>query len=108
PINREDFRFPIHGEGNESPRINVIRVFDNRIDTERCIEPTATYNHELISDTSRDLAKLMVIERHQASGHIGRGFVRGFGLRSGALASSVAHDSHNLIVVGTDDPDMLI
>ena len=50
---------------------------------------------------------MAVIERHQASGNIGLGFVKGFGLQRGALASSVAHDSHNIIVVGTNDRDML-
>ena len=49
---------------------------------------------------------MAVIERHSASGGIGKGFVRGFGLRAGALASSVAHDHHNLVVIGVDDPSM--
>ena len=48
----------------------------------------------------------MVFERHKATGNIGKGFVKGFGLKSGAIASTVAHDSHNMIVVGTNDTDM--
>ena len=60
-----------------------------------------------VSDVKKDILKIAVIERHTASGNIGLGFVRGFGLRSGALASSVAHDSHNIIVVGTTDEDMM-
>jgi len=60
----------------------------------------------VLSDTARDVLKLCVIERHRATGRIGKGFVRGFSLRSGAIASSVAHDSHNIIVVGADDLDM--
>jgi len=61
-----------------------------------------------VADAERDLAKLAVIERHHGSGRIGLGFVRGFGLKRGALASTVAHDSHNLIVAGMNDADMLL
>lgn len=57
-------------------------------------------------DPGRDLLKICVVERHRGSGRIGLGFVRGFGLRSGALASTVAHDSHNIIAVGVDDRDI--
>ena len=53
-----------------------------------------------------DLAKIASVERHRATGKVGLGFVRGFGLRSGAVASTVAHDSHNLLIVGTNDEDM--
>jgi adenine deaminase len=59
-----------------------------------------------ISDISRDILKIAVVERHTGSGNMGKGFVSGFGLKKGALASSVAHDSHNIIVVGTNDADM--
>jgi adenine deaminase len=62
----------------------------------------------LQADPERDIAKLAVFERHQASGRVGLGFVRGLGLRRGALASTVAHDSHNLIVLGLNDEDMLL
>jgi adenine deaminase len=55
----------------------------------------------------RDILKIAVIERHQGTGNAGLGFVRGFGLKRGAIASSVAHDSHNIIVVGTNDVDMM-
>jgi adenine deaminase len=61
---------------------------------------------QIESSISGDVAKLAVIERHHATGTKGLGFVRGFGLHRGALASTVAHDSHNLIVVGTDDESM--
>ncbi len=57
-------------------------------------------------DTQKDILKLAVIERHHATGHIGVAFVKGYGLKSGAVATSIAHDSHNLIVVGADDEDM--
>lgn len=69
------------------------------------IEPTIREG-EVAADPQRDLLKLAVIERHTGSGRVGLGLVRGFGLRHGALGSSVAHDSHNVIVVGTNDEDL--
>ena len=61
---------------------------------------------KVCADISRDILKIAVIERHTGSGNMGKGFVKGFGLKRGAIASSVAHDSHNIIVVGTTDDDM--
>lgn len=55
-----------------------------------------------------DILKAAVIERHSGSGHVGIGYLRGYGLRSGAVATSFSHDSHNIIVVGTSDRDMAI
>lgn len=89
------------------PTIHVIQAMENRIDTERTLEPACVRDGVLAADVSRDLCKLAVIERHRASGEIGLGFVRGFGFQRGAIASSVAHDAHNLIVVGVDDADLL-
>jgi len=60
----------------------------------------------ILPDISRDILKLAVIERHKATGNIGLGLVKGFGLKHGALASSIAHDSHNIVVVGTNDEDI--
>lgn len=57
-------------------------------------------------DTDRDICKLSVIERHHNTGHVGVAFVKGYGLKAGAVATSIAHDSHNIIVVGTNDEDM--
>ena len=59
-------------------------------------------------DVSRDIIKMAVFERHHATGHIGLGFLNGYGLKRGAVATSVAHDSHNLIVAGVSDKDMVI
>jgi adenine deaminase len=59
-------------------------------------------------DPENDLLRLSVIERHAATGNVGQGFVRGFGLTGGALASSVAHDSHNIVVAAADDGDALV
>ena len=69
-------------------------------------EPPAVRDGRVVADPARDLAKLAVIERHHATGRVGVGLVRGFGLRSGAFASTVAHDAHNIVVVGVDDASM--
>lgn len=97
---------PVGATESNAPQIHVIQVLENRIDTERTIEPGKVEKGQIVADATRDLAKMVVIERHRASGEIGRAFVRGFGLRAGAIASSVAHDAHNIIVVGMWDADM--
>ena len=61
----------------------------------------------IVPDTDRDILKLVVVERHRATGNIGVGLVMGFGLKQGALASSIAHDSHNIIAVGVNDEDIV-
>jgi len=94
----------IKAEGNE---IRVIEVIPNQIITKERIEKAAVRNGLAVADPGRDLLKIAVLERHLASGNIGLGFVKGFGLKKGAIASSVAHDSHNLVVVGTNDQDMM-
>jgi adenine deaminase len=87
-------------------RIRVIDIVPNQIITgHRIMEPMIS-DGNTVADTSRDILKIAVIERHTGSGNVGKGFVRGFGLKRGAIASSVAHDSHNIIVVGTNDDDM--
>ena len=60
----------------------------------------------IVPDTAQDILKLAVVERHKATGNIGLGLVNGFGLKRGALASSIAHDSHNIIAVGASDTDL--
>ena len=62
--------------------------------------------NEFISDPSRDLLKIFVIERHGNSGNIGKGIVTGFKLRKGAVATTIAHDSHNIVSMGVDDEDI--
>ncbi|MBM3314810.1 adenine deaminase [candidate division WOR-3 bacterium] len=86
---------------------NVIRVVPDQIITERHVLPTPVENGWVKADTSRDVLKLAVIERHKASGRIGLGLVNGFGIKKGALGTTVAHDSHNITIVGTNDKDML-
>ena len=67
----------------------------------------AVADGRIVADPGRDLAKLAVVERHHATGRVGVGLVRGFGLRRGAFASTVAHDAHNVVVAGADDASML-
>jgi adenine deaminase len=99
------FRIPLNGHAQ--PRVHVIQAMENRIDTERSVESATVRDGAVVADVARDLLKLAVVERHRASDEIGLGLVRGFGLQRGALASSVAHDAHNLIAVGTNDDDLL-
>lgn len=89
-------------------RMRVIGVIPNQLVTTQTVEPVKKVGEYAVADVGRDILKLAVIERHMASGSMGIGFVHGFGLKGGALASSVGHDSHNIVVVGTNDNDMLI
>jgi len=85
----------------------VIGVVPDQIVTEHLIETVPVQDGEVVADTQRDILKLAVIERHRGTGNVGLGLVRGLGLKRGALAGSVGHDAHNLIVVGCDDPSMM-
>src|SRR6188472_1212669 len=98
----EMFRIPWTGAG----KARVIGLVEGQIVTESLVEEPTVRAGEAVADPSRDLAKIAVIERHLATGRIGLGFVRGFGLERGALASTVAHDAHNVVVVGTSDAAM--
>ncbi len=84
----------------------VIEIVPGQIITRRIDAEAKTEEGFVVPDTERDILKLVVVERHKASGNIGLGFVRGFGLKDGALGSSIAHDSHNVVVVGTNDRDI--
>jgi adenine deaminase len=85
----------------------VIEIIPGQIVTRKAVEKVRVVDGAVASDVDRDILKLVVVERHRASGNIGVGLVKGFGLKKGALASSVAHDSHNIVAVGTDDFDIL-
>src|SRR5205085_3165592 len=89
-------------------RVDVIVMVPHQIITGRAVATLTASGGYLEADPGQDVLKLAVWERHTASGRVGVGFVRGFGLRRGALGSSVAHDSHNIVVVGTNDADMLL
>jgi adenine deaminase len=100
----EMFRIPWVSAGGG--RARVIGLVPGQIVTDSLVEEPTVRAGEAIADATRDLAKIAVIERHLATGRIGLGFVRGFGLQRGALASTVAHDAHNVVVVGTSDAAM--
>jgi len=87
-------------------RLPVIEIVPGQIITRRVEEDVRLEDGHVVADTGRDILKLAVVERHHATGNIGLGLVKGFGLQRGALASSFAHDSHNVVVVGTSDADM--
>lgn len=88
-------------------KIRVIEIVPNQIVTKERIESPKLEGGQVVADTQRDILKLVVIERHRATGNVGVGFVRGFKLKRGALGSTVAHDAHNVVVVGTNDADIL-
>jgi adenine deaminase len=96
--------FDIRAEGK---RIRVINLVPDQIATRASVERAPVENGLVAADVERDLLPIAVVERHLASDNIGHGVVRGFGLKKGAIASSVAHDSHNIVVVGTSSEDML-
>jgi len=85
----------------------VIEIIPGQIVTRKVIEEVKVADGAALPDVERDILKLVVVERHKASGKVGVGLVKGFGLKRGALASSVAHDSHNIIAVGANDLDIL-
>jgi adenine deaminase len=99
-LDASDFRVSANG------RVRVIGVEAGTIVTRALEDVPGSRDGYAAADPERDLAKMAVVERHHETGRIGIGFVRGFGLRRGALASSHAHDAHNLVVVGVDDADM--
>jgi adenine deaminase len=91
----------------ESAELPVIELVPGQIVTRKRYLKIKTDDGQVISDTGRDILKLVVAERHRATGNVGLGMVTGFGLKKGALASSVAHDSHNIVAVGTNGGDIL-
>jgi len=99
--------FKIRAAGNEKNLdVKVIEIVRDSLETKQKIMLFAVYDNELRADPEKDIAKIAVIERHKATGSYSLGFVEGLGIKKGAIASTVAHDSHNLIVVGVDDESM--
>jgi len=103
-VNWAGVSFKISARGR---RARVIGLIPDQLVTEGLSEEVKVEDGLAVADVERDILKIAVIERHQGTGNTGLGFVRGFGLKRGAIASSVAHDSHNIIVVGTNDADMM-
>jgi adenine deaminase len=93
----------LRARGDSHP---VIEIIPGQIVTKNKTERVVVRNGSIIPSIRDDILKLVVVERHKATGNIGIGLVKGFGLKRGALASSVAHDSHNIVAVGTEDSEI--
>ncbi|WP_421697975.1 adenine deaminase [Ancylobacter sp.] len=102
-VTAEDFRIPARESATR-----VIGVVPGRIITEDVRLDLPVVDGEKRVDLEQDAVKVCVVERHGRNGNIGRGFVHGFGMKRGAIASSVGHDSHNITVVGVDEADMAL
>ena len=103
PVGPADFKV-----GGGSRQIRVIGVIAGQLLTTAEVLEPSVQDGEIVADPERDLVKIAVIERHHASGRVGVGFATRVGLRRGAFASTVAHDAHNIVVLGVDDADMAV
>jgi adenine deaminase len=103
PVGLSDLRVPSSG----AP-VRVIEIVPEQLLTVARVEQPTVRGGLAVADPARDLAKIAVVERHHATGRVATGFVTGFGLRRGAFGTTVAHDAHNIVVVGVDDADMAL
>jgi adenine deaminase len=103
PVGLATLRLPSTGRD-----VRVIEIVPGQLITHARVLAPTTRAGEIVADPDRDLAKIAVVERHHATGRVGVGLVQGFGLRSGAFATTVAHDAHNIVVVGVAERDMAI
>jgi adenine deaminase len=101
PTASNDFAIPWEGGA-----ARVIGLIEGQIVTDELREEPKVEDGFAVADPKRDVLKIAVVERHLGTGRIGLGFVKGFGLQRGAIATSLAHDAHNIVVVGVDDGDM--
>jgi adenine deaminase len=92
---------------SNQPFVKVIQLIPGQIVTKKVVKKILLRDGVAYPNIKEDILKIVVVERHRGTGNIGVGFVQGFGLKKGAIGSSVAHDSHNLVIVGTDDQDIL-
>lgn len=106
PLDEGSFRVAAPDGHGGSAHVRVVGARDGQLLTDHLVAPLPVVDGAIVAAAGEDVAKLAVVERHAASGRIGVGFVRGFGLRAGAFASTVAHDAHNCVVVGVDDASM--
>jgi adenine deaminase len=105
-LDADSFRVPAPTSATDGARVRVIGARDGQLLTDQLALVLPVVDGAVVPAPEFDVAKLAVVERHAATGRIGTGFVRGFGLQDGAFASTVAHDAHNCVVVGTDDASM--
>lgn len=101
-VNDLDFSIPASAEN-----MHVIGMVPDQLITHNLVEPAKIINGYAVADPSRDIAKLAVVERHFGTGRVGKAFIQGLGLKTGAIACTVAHDHHNIVVAGMDDESML-
>lgn len=106
-INVKDFSAERLALPLKSDYCRVIEVIPNQIVTKHSKELVDLVEGEFVPSVGRDQLKMAVIERHHATGNVGVGIVKGFGLKRGAVATTVAHDSHNIVVVGSSDEEMV-
>ena len=102
PVSRRDLMISLPHN-----RAHVIGLVPHQLLTEKRVVEVKTEQGMAVADPACDILKLAVIERHHATGRVGMGLLQGYGLKRGAIASTVGHDSHNIIVVGANDEDML-
>jgi adenine deaminase len=98
-----DFRIPAQSES-----IRVIGMVPDQLGTDSLVMPARIMDGCAVADPTRDLAKLVVVERHFGTGRKGMGFIQGLGLKSGAIAGTVAHDHHNIVAAGMDDESLVL
>ncbi len=101
----EENCFEIEAKGS---KVKAIEVIPHQLITKETVVDVKVENGLAKASVEDDVLKICVVERHKASGNIGKGFVKGFGIKCGAIASTVAHDSHNMIIIGTNDEDMFL
>ena len=105
PLSAADFRIACEGE---TAQVHAIEVIPGRVGTFDQVVSLPVCDGSITADPEQDILKVAVFERHKRTGTVGRGFVKGFGIKRGALAQTVAHDAHNLLVAGSNDEDMAL
>ncbi|GHV38686.1 adenine deaminase [Synergistales bacterium] len=103
-----DFLIPAPEGASDKVKTRVIEIAESRAATMAREIDMSAEDGFVPADTEKDIAKLIVVERHKASGAVGKGFVKGFRIKSGAVASTVSHDAHNLLILGANDKDMVL
>ena len=107
-ITPESFAVPAPDGAKDSVKVRTIEIIPSKVGTFETHVDLPVVDGKLESDLSQDVLKTFVFERHHETGTFGVGFTKGFGIKCGAMASTVAHDAHNLLVVGTNDEDMAL
>lgn len=105
PLEASDFTIQASGD---TALANVIEIQEAKVGTTGVVESLQVIDGSVAADAEKNIAKVAVFERHKATGSRGLGFVKGFNFKAGAVASTYAHDAHNLLIVGTNDADMVL